>query len=39
MSDEPDISIRIAGPQDVEIIHQMIVALARDMGAEDKYAC
>ena len=36
MSDHPDISIRIAEPQDVEVIHRMIVALARDTGAEDK---
>ena len=36
MSDKPDISIRIAGPQDVDIIHQMIVALARATNGEDK---
>ncbi len=36
MSDKSDTSIRIAGPQDVEVIHRMIVALARDTGAEDK---
>ncbi len=36
MSDSSEVSIRIAGPQDAEAIHQMVVALARDTGAESK---
>jgi len=36
MNDPSDIAIRIAGPQDVDAVHRMIVALARDTGVESK---
>ncbi len=36
MSETVNIAIRLAGPQDVAAIHQMILALARDTAAESK---